>query len=371
MSVVNNIKQNKNSVDGWFNAVVTNGILFLDSSVSNLSKSPKSSLIDLYTAIELFFKARLMKEHWSLIISKPESAVKEKFESGDFHSVYLEEASIRLKNICGENIKKEAMDNFKALGKHRNQIVHFAHTGFSGKETEVVIEHWVSWFHLYKLLTNNWADIFTSYLGLIDEIDVRVKLNHNFLKVKFDLIQDKIEIEKKRGSRIVSCTSCELESAKILKSHGWGEDIECLVCDVKDLKLKAIETSIPCLNCNKEVKYFMVKDHKCTECQTELASEYALEKYTEIYKEQDPETRYDDEADPLAYCHKCQVEKQTVLNLEGMWVCVECEDRGWPALDCENCDSFVTGDVETISYFACHRCEDEVRKNYVDTWGNI
>ena len=96
-SVANYIKQNKNDVDGWFDAVVNNGILFLNSSVNNLSTSPKSSLIDLYTAIELFFKARLMKEHWSLIISKPESAVKQKFESGDFHSVYLEQAHTRLK----------------------------------------------------------------------------------------------------------------------------------------------------------------------------------------------------------------------------------------------------------------------------------
>lgn len=45
-----------------------------------------------------------------------------------------------------------------------------------------------------------------------------------------------------------------------------------------------------------------------------------------------------------------------------MWVCVKCEDRGWTALDCENCDSFVTGDVQMIEYFACHRCEDDVRK---------
>ena len=55
------------------------------------------------------------------------------------------------------------MDNFKALGEHRNQIVHFAHTGFAGKETEVVIEHWASWFHLHELLTGNWSEIFESY----------------------------------------------------------------------------------------------------------------------------------------------------------------------------------------------------------------
>lgn len=358
----NHIKQKRNDIDGWFDAVVTNGILFLDSSVSNLSTSPKSSLIDLYTAIELFFKARLMKEHWSLIISKPESAIKQKFESGDFHSVYLDQANNRLKNICGENIKQEAIDNFKALGNHRNQIVHFAHTEFSGKETKIIIEHWVSWFHLHELLTNNWADIFASYQVSIDKIDAKVKLNHEFLKAKFDLIQAKIEIEKKKGSCIVCCPSCRLESAKVLKSHGWGEDVECLVCDVKDLKLKKITTSIPCSNCNEGVEYFVVKDHKCISCHTELTSEYALEKYTEIYKNQDPEARYNDGVDPLAYCHDCQSEEPTVLSLEGMWVCVRCEDRGWTALDCEHCDSFVTGDVQAIQYLACHRCEDDVRK---------
>lgn len=148
-----NITQNRNDVSGWFDAVVNNGILFLNSSVKNLTNSPKSSLIDLYSAIELFFKARLMKEHWSLILSKPENAVKDKFENGDFHSVYLEQAHTRLKNICGDNIPNEAIKNFKALGEHRNQIVHFAHTGFSGNETEVIVEHWASWFHLHKILT--------------------------------------------------------------------------------------------------------------------------------------------------------------------------------------------------------------------------
>ncbi len=349
--------------NGPEHAVVNNGILFLNSSVSNLSTSPKSSLIDLYTAIELFFKARLMKEHWSLIISKPESAVKQKFESGDFHSVYLEQAHSRLKNICGENIKKEAMDNFKALGEHRNQIVHFAHTGFSGKETEVVIEHWASWFHLHELLTNHWWEIFECYQDSIDKIHVKVKSNHEFLKTKFDLIKDNIEIERKKGIRIVECTSCGLESARVLNSHSWGgEDIECLVCDVKDLKLRAIQTPIPCSNCNKEVEYFIVKDHRCTECQTELTSDYALEKYTQIYLDADPKGRYYDGTEPLAYCHNCKLEEPTVLNLEGIWICVECEDRGWTALDCENCGSFVTGDVDRIQYFACHRCEDDVMK---------
>lgn len=275
--MANSIVQNKKDIDGWFKAVVNNGILFLNSSVNNLTTSPKSALIDLYTAIELFFKARLMKEHWSLIISKPDLADKQEFENGNFHSVYLEQAYNRIKNICGDKIKKEAIDNFKSLGAHRNQIVHFAHTGFSGKETDVVIEHWASWFYLHELLTNNWSYIFKDSQDSINHINEKVKLNHKFLIAKFALIKEKIDIERKKGNRIVECTSCHLESAKVVKSYGWGgEDIECLVCDIKDLKLKPIETPIPCPECSNPVKYFMVKDHSCSVCHTELTSEYAL-----------------------------------------------------------------------------------------------
>jgi hypothetical protein len=50
---------------------------------------------------------------------------------------------------------------------------------------------------------------------------------------------------------------------------------------------------------------FAVKDHKCPSCKTELTVEYALEKYTKIYKEQEPQARYDDGIEPLAYCHNC------------------------------------------------------------------
>ena len=229
----------------------------------------------------------------------------------------------------------------------------------------------VSSLHLHELLTHNWSDIFTSYQDSIEKIHVKVKLNNEYLKARFTQIQPEIEIEKKKGHNIVDCTSCGLLSAKVLKSHSWGgEDIECLVCDVKDLKLKKITTSIPCSNCKTEVEYFTAKDHKCTSCQTELTSEYALQKYTEIYKDQDPEARYDDGSEPLAYCHNCQLGQATVLKLEGMWVCFECEDRGWTALDCENCDSFVTGSVEAIKYFACHRCEDDVRKFHKEEMKN-
>ena len=43
---------------------------------------------------------------------------------------------------------------------------------------------------------------------------------------------------------------------------------------------------------------------------------------------------------------------------------MSCFDRGWGAISCPNCDEFVTGDMETIEYYACHKCEDEVNEKF-------
>ncbi len=358
------IKQKKQSKEEWFDLVVHNAVNFLKTSVDNLERSPRSAIIDLYTAIELFFKARLMKEHWTLILTKPEEANRTKFEGGDFHSVYLEQSEKRLENICGEKFRKEAMDKFKALSEHRNQIVHFAHTDFVGYESEVVIEHWASWFYLYDLLIGQWGDVFKDYKVEFEGINKKIHINRGFLNVKFEAIEGKLKIEVAKGGEVINCTSCSLESALVTEKHPWGKNFECLVCEVKDIKLKDIQTEIVCPSCDKEVKYFMQKGHTCTHCNFDVSPEYALEKYAEIYQSSDPDCRYEDGYDAIAYCHSCCSKIASVVKLEDLWVCVLCEDRGWTALDCENCDSFVTGDVERIKYFACHRCEDEVSAKY-------
>ncbi|WP_227013225.1 hypothetical protein, partial [Enterobacter cloacae complex sp. P47BA] len=64
----------------------------------------------------------------------------------------------------------------------------------------------------------------------------------------------------------------------------------------------------------------------------------------------------------VAGCHVCQHAPNSVFYIEGQWSCVSCFDRGWSAVNCPHCDEYVTGDMETIKYFACHKCEDEQRK---------
>ncbi|MDT9702548.1 hypothetical protein RMT89_43460, partial [Streptomyces sp. P17] len=88
----------------------------------DLDKRPKNSIVDFYSSIELFLKARLMNEHWTLILSRPELANLDSFQVGDFHSVFLDDAVKRMKNILRDPLPAKAVDVFKALGEHRNQI---------------------------------------------------------------------------------------------------------------------------------------------------------------------------------------------------------------------------------------------------------
>lgn len=244
------LSQKKQNQKEWFSLVVDNALSFLNSSIVNIDKSPKNSIIDLYTAIELLFKARLMKEHWSLILAKPENANIQKFEIGDFQSVYLEQAQKRLTNICKETFEKEAIDNFLSLGMHRNQIVHFAHTNFGENETAVVIEHWASWFYIHDLLKNQWLNFFSEFQEEIDSIHTNVLKNAHYLDAVYKAKTALIDIEVKKGNQMVKCPSCGFLSATIEKDapvdqvfhmrklNTWGpmkkpaKRYKCFVCGV-------------------------------------------------------------------------------------------------------------------------------------------
>ncbi len=248
--MVNSAQQQRNNESQWFSLVMENAVSFLNSAVKNLDNSPKNSIIDLYTAIELILKARLMKEHWSLIISKVEEADIAKFEVGDFKSITLGQAFRRLSKICDECINEYAIRNFSQLGVHRNQIVHFAHTNFTTSKSEVVAELWASWFYLYELINEQWSDYFVGYEDKFALINTLVIGKRDYLEEVFKIKSAVIKSEISKGSGIYECPSCKLNSALVtkdtqIKNVGkmrplgtWGrmsypaKKFHCLVCNV-------------------------------------------------------------------------------------------------------------------------------------------
>ena len=81
-----------------FDSLARNAFDFLERGIGEFDKAPKYSVIHFCAAVEMLLKARLMKEHWSLIVSKPEQANLAKFMAGDFASVTMDEARARIES---------------------------------------------------------------------------------------------------------------------------------------------------------------------------------------------------------------------------------------------------------------------------------
>lgn len=357
------LKQERRTKEELFDALVRNALGFVNTSIDHLQQKPKNAIVDLYTAIELFLKARLMKEHWTLMLAKPETGDLQNLAVGDFLSVYLDDALKRIQSILGEKIDQDASDNFKALGEHRNQIVHFAHSGMdnpSKTQAGVIVETWASWHYLHALLTGPWEAVFQPYSVELQVLNQRMMRQGDFIKARFEILKPKIEIQEKKGNKIVTCGHCHMSAAIVGETHSWGTDYTCMVCGVDDTAVEECNAELPCPGCNAPFKFFQEGLHACPACGHQITTDILIDLCTKQFPEGDD---WCEEGHVhIASCHKCQHPQPSVFFIEGMWSCVSCFDRGWGAVACERCDEFVTGDMERIKYFACHKCEPDVRK---------
>jgi hypothetical protein len=359
------ISQKKQTKEEMFDALVKNAIDFLDSALDDLDQRPKNSIVDFYTSIELFLKAKLMSEHWTLIISKPEIANINNFQLGDFHSIFLDDAVKRLKHILNEPLSDKAINNFKVLGAHRNQIVHFAHTDypdFNATKAGIVVEQWSSWIYLYQLLTDQWVNVFQKYLPEVKRINKRMMEQVEFIEARYEELKPEIEIKIKSGEKIIDCGHCQMKSAIIENSHKWGDDYKCLVCGAKDTSTKTTNATIPCPKCGKEFEFFHEGLEECPNCEEVITTDTLIGQCEKKYIEGDA---WWEEGGPcITECHICKNERPSVFYIDGLWSCVSCYDRGWAALSCDHCGKYITvGDMEEYKAIGCFKCRDENIKN--------
>lgn len=111
-------------------ALLTNGLDFIESAVGNLSGSPtqhelKYATLHLAAGIELVLKERLLREHWTLVFSRPEQASRENYKVGKFQSVTVDDCIKRLANIGGVIITQDHQNRLSDLRDKRNRLEHF------------------------------------------------------------------------------------------------------------------------------------------------------------------------------------------------------------------------------------------------------
>ncbi len=197
--------------------LVANAVDFLSRSIDEFEEQPKFSVIHFFTAVELLLKARLLAEHWSLVVSKGQLPDLKKFQAGDFSSVSLEEAAEKLEKVVASGISKRELETFKKLRDHRNKMVHFFHEAHSVEQNRrlreaIATEELTAWYFLYRLLLSQWKDVFNPWRVAITQLNERLRKLQEYLEVIFEQLTGEIEQRKERGVLFVECPSCGFDA---------------------------------------------------------------------------------------------------------------------------------------------------------------
>lgn len=114
---------------------VPNGIDYLRSVVDHLHpdtggtpRDIKYAVLHLQAAVEVLLKARLSREHWSLVFKDPGTATHSKFADSSFESCTTAAAVERLRNIARIQIREKDARALTDLTKDRNRLQHYGLT---------------------------------------------------------------------------------------------------------------------------------------------------------------------------------------------------------------------------------------------------
>ncbi|MFC9534426.1 hypothetical protein ACFT38_28365 [Streptomyces sp. NPDC056975] len=88
----------------------------------------KYGVLHLQAATEVLLKARLVREHWSLVFKDPGSATRADYEQGKFKSCDTATALSRLTGIVGLPITAKERKYINDLGETRNALTHYGDT---------------------------------------------------------------------------------------------------------------------------------------------------------------------------------------------------------------------------------------------------
>lgn len=338
-----------------FDRLVENGFDFLSKAIAELRTHPKYSVIHFHAAVELLVKARLMHEHWTLVISKIQEADWEKFVKGDFHSVTLEESNSRLKKIVRSGMSQTELESFKAVAKHRNKMVHFFHEDNTEKKSEelkhnIIKEQLIAWYFLHQLLTEKQKDVFSNWGSKISEIESSLRKYHEFLQVVFDNLKIKISTLKNEGVIFEICPSCHFEAQKHDEEINLLYESTCLVCGLTEKCLR-----IECPECHEVITFKEEGFATCESCGKSLEPEDVA---SVLIDEDSVYEAMKNGSDPCeANCSTCDGYHTVVKTENNQWLCASCFELFEKPEHCQWCNDLNTGDMSNSYLTGCGHCE--------------
>jgi len=342
------------SEDELFQALTRSGFEFLLKSIAEFKTSTKFSTIHFAAAIELFLKAKLMREHWSLLLDKPDQANKQKFFSGDAKTATPSQTLERLNNIAGVSIPQNYKDIFNAIAMHRNKMVHFAHTADTednqtGGQVQIAEEQCSGWLALRTLL-NEWQE-FAQFKKEIAQISFMMEGHRPYLQKVFDSKRDELKAHKDKKLRIRKCPSCKFKSVKVADPIGSVASISCVVC-----RYYGSEIKIKCPNPACKQALCFTSDEgapsECSKCNIEITEDDIKDALDTEPVDQD---NYFDHVEKN--CPECSTFHSVVAH-HSIFVCVNCFAADETLEYCGWCSEGQLGGVPEHSHWSgCEFCD--------------
>ena len=209
-------------------------------------RSHKEAVLHLANGIELVLKARLVREHWSLIFSRIDQASFEELSKADFNSVDFPTAVKRLEQIAGVIIDKAAHSHIDSLRKLRNKITHFTTTLDSTQTKSLVAKSMTFCIEFCEQQAMVTHDV-PSKIG---EIRVNLTELQEFVDARMKSIS-----EEWGGALIWDCPECWQDALVI-----DGGEVECKYCnrtaEPRDLAASHSEGELEdCPECGEEMTF--------------------------------------------------------------------------------------------------------------------
>jgi hypothetical protein len=335
-----------------FKSVMENAIDFLSKSIEDFDTSLKYSIIHFHSSIELLLKARLMAEHWSLVVSSKKEADLDNFLIGNFESVNMSECLSKLKKVAKVNISKEFEKSIISVTKHRNKTMHFFHeahdTASNQKIKSSIAKEQLRCFYQMNQFILSEQNIFAPWLSEINGIAGLFKKQKNYLQIVFEQKQDQISQYLSGGNGVKKCPSCGFDSMTNVSDLNSVNHDHCFVCE-------AIETSlrIECPKCEKEI-LFQNEGYATCVCGTSFDPDSLANL---LQSEKIGPGEIVDSMDQLGNCSECDGHMTVAPNPDGGYICTSCFETFDKLEICDWCNIPNTGDMSFTGIQGCNFCD--------------
>lgn len=335
-----------------FDNLVLNGIDFLEKAISQLDSDPKHSVINFYTAVEIFLKAPLVHDHWTLVVLDKDFN-RQKYEDGDFLSVSFEDSCARLAGALKKPLNQSAKDAFNKIRKHRNRIVHFFHSGIDGKQRDAIkLEQAQAWFELNRFITDTWGKQFEPYEHDFRVMESSLIANINYAKTKYEDLKPRIEGLKKSGLSFERCPYCKTDAYQVSEDASRLTSGHCLVCFHSEKIMQ-----IDCPKCGDQDQHMSPYDgFFCNNCNHRVVG--ASQVFDLLDENKFRGTKHDLDSNTPANCDECQGH-HTICEYDGGYLCTNCFAYFDEIGQCEWCNEPMSGNTEYTYVNGCEHCEGQ------------